>query len=191
MADLQVNVAFGGRACILQLGKDQLQLRGNLAAEFDLLGVDVAGFARGGNIFPLSFVARAPREFLLSTRERPLELIVRDPNHRGAPAFTEHKERQNDPIISFSLSNSGKPIVVTRKQLELLSFVRSKTGLAKTSLEDLRAAFDRHSRKGALSKRQFDELARELIPSDSLSDDEKKTAFICTFTGFLCLRPKW
>ena len=174
MADLQILVTFSGRTCVVPIGKDHAQLRGNIAAEFDLLGIDVAGFARGGSVFPLSYVARAPREFFLSTRERALELIVLGPHHRAAPAFTQHKDRQNDAIIAFSLSSSGKPVTVTRKQWELLNFVRSKTGLGKTSLEDLRSAFDKYANKESLSKRGFDLLARDLIPSDSLSEGEKK-----------------
>jgi Ca2+-binding EF-hand superfamily protein len=173
MAQLIV-VTYGGRASRVLLGKDVAQFRGNIAAEFDLLSVDVTGFARGGVIFPFTYVLKASKEFLLSTQERPLEVVVFGIHHRVFTTVSPNQDRENDPIISFPLSNSDKPITVTRKEMELLNFVRTKTGLAKINLSDLRNVFSKYSRSGTLSKRSFDMIARELIGENTLTDMEKK-----------------
>lgn len=58
--------------------------------------------------------------------------------------------------------------------MELMGFVRSKSGLAKALLGELRDAFERHTPPtGVLAKHEFDGLVREIMRVKELDESEK------------------
>jgi hypothetical protein len=91
------------------------------------------------------------------------------------------EEEEEGAVITFTLSPSNLLVTVTRQELELLHFVRSKT-LTTTGLPPSRGDLEQSfatlmtGAEGKITKSGFDQLCRSLFPQTSATPESERKA---------------
>lgn len=89
-----------------------------------------------------------------------------------------------DEAICYRFQINTFQLDITQGTVNSLSHLVSRTGLIDLELNQLFDSMSRHSTDGLMSKEQYDAAVRELIPSDYLSNEEKKEFALVLSTLF-------
>ncbi|KAH9261703.1 hypothetical protein BASA81_000359 [Batrachochytrium salamandrivorans] len=175
-AAAQIQVSHLSETYALDLCSDSHQFRAALAQQFHLPAKTIVGLSQGRFIFPLSFLCQA----VSYAAPGPFHLLLLPFNDQEGESEAEEEE-EKDVVISFTLSPDNLPIRVTKFELALLHFVRSKTVTSTgspPSRSELESLFAKHMTggEGRITKKSFDHLVRSLFPQTMHTPEAERKA---------------